>query len=216
MTVQKAQVLIATIEQGSEKFTTTFEKTKIQWRRIGSGKPLVLIHGGSGGWLHWVHNIEALASHYTLWLPDLPGCGESQDLAAPINVPRLAQALSQSIDSLIGVDAEVGIAGFSFGSYISTTVGAADPRIGALIAIAPPVDRYEFASVKMSEKAKFIVHGEEDELISIKTVRQFYAALPEPKELVIIDRANHLFDGQASEVGDALEELLEDYTCRTQ
>ena len=70
-------------------------------------------------------------------------------------------------------------------------------RIGALIAIAPPVDRYEFASVKMSEKPKFIVHGEEDELISVKTVRQFYAALPEPKELVVIDRANHLFDGQA-------------------
>lgn len=111
---------------------------------------------------------------------------------------------------------EMWAAGFSFGSYISTTAGAADPRIGALIAIAPPVDRYEFASVKISMKPKFIVHGEEDELISIKTVRQFYATLPEPKELVVIDRANHLFDGQASEVGDALEELLEDYTCRTQ
>ena len=106
-------------------------------------------------------------------------------------------------------------AGFSFGSYIATTAGADDARICALIAIAPPVDRYEFASVKLSQKPKFIVHGERDELISLKMVRHFYAQLAEPKELVEIDRANHLFDGQASEVGDALVELLEDFSCRT-
>ena len=111
---------------------------------------------------------------------------------------------------------EMWAAGFSFGSYIATTVGAEDDRICTLIAIAPPVDKYEFASVKQSTKPKFIIHGERDELISLKMVRHFYAGLLEPKELVEIDRANHLFDGQASEVGDALQDLLEDYSCRTQ
>jgi fermentation-respiration switch protein FrsA (DUF1100 family) len=67
----------------------------------------------------------------------------------------------------------------------------------------------------MSTKPKFVVHGERDELIPLKLVRGFYARLQEPKELVEIDRANHLFDGQASEVGDALVELLEDFSCRT-
>jgi fermentation-respiration switch protein FrsA (DUF1100 family) len=57
------------------------------------------------------------------------------------------------------------------------------------------------------------VHGESDELIPLKLVREFYARLQEPKEFVEIDRANHLFDGQASEVGDALEDLLTDFTC---
>jgi len=106
-------------------------------------------------------------------------------------------------------------AGFSFGSYIATTVGADDDRVCALIAIAPPVHTYEFASVKLSAKPTFIVHGERDELISLKAVRHFYAQLPEPKEMVEIDRANHLFDGQAGEVGDALADLLEDFTCTT-
>ena len=106
-------------------------------------------------------------------------------------------------------------AGFSFGSYVATTVGADDDRICALIAVAPPVDRYEFASMKLSSKPKFIIHGEEDELISLKAVRQFYAQLHEPKELVEIDRATHLFEGQASEVGDALEDLLRDFSCTT-
>jgi alpha/beta superfamily hydrolase len=113
-------------------------------------------------------------------------------------------------------DLEMWAAGFSFGSYIAMTSGADDDRICALIGIAPPVNRYEFASVKLSTKPKFIVHGESDELIPLKTVREFYGRLLDPKEFVEIDRANHLFDGQASEVGDALEDLLTDFSCGKQ
>lgn len=111
---------------------------------------------------------------------------------------------------------EMWAAGFSFGSYIAATVGAAEDRVCALIAIAPPVQTYEFAPVKVSPKPKFIIHGERDELISLEHVRRFYAQLQEPKELVEIDRANHLFNGQAGEVGDALVDLLEDFSCRMQ
>jgi alpha/beta superfamily hydrolase len=110
---------------------------------------------------------------------------------------------------------EMWAAGFSFGSYIAMTVGAEDHRVCALIGIAPPVDRYEYASVKLSTKPKFIIHGELDELISLKAVRAFYAQLQEPKELIEIDRASHLFDGQATEVGETLEGLLTDFSCRT-
>ena len=39
----------------------------------------------------------------------------------------------------------------------------------------------------------------------------FYGTLQEPKELVVIDGANHLFEGQTPEVGEALEDLLGDY-----
>ena len=113
-------------------------------------------------------------------------------------------------------DLELWAVGFSFGSYIAMTSGADDDRVCALIGIAPPVNRYELASVKSSTKPKFIVHGESDELIPLKAVREFYAQLQEPKEFVEIDRANHLFEGQASEVGDALEELLADFTCGKQ
>lgn len=133
------------------------------------------------------------------------GRGEQDDFRAAVDFV-----------ALLYPGAEIWAAGASFGSYVALTAGAADDRVCALIAIAPPVDRYDFSAVKQSTKPKFIVHGEQDELISIKLVREFYAQLPEPKELVVIDRANHLFEGQASEVGDALEELLGDFTCRTQ
>ena len=106
--------------------------------------------------------------------------------------------------------------GFSFGSYIATAAGAGDDRICALIAVAPPVHKYDFSAVKASPKPKFIIHGESDELIPLKLVREFYAQLHDPKELVEIDSANHLFEGQATEVGDALEDLLGDFSCTTQ
>jgi alpha/beta superfamily hydrolase len=110
-------------------------------------------------------------------------------------------------------EADLWAAGFSFGSYVAMTCGAEDDRVCALIGIAPPVDRYDYAVVRQSPKPKFIIHGERDELIPLRAVREFYARLDEPKELVEIDRANHLFDGQASEVGDTLEDLLMDFAC---
>jgi uncharacterized protein len=110
---------------------------------------------------------------------------------------------------------EMWAAGFSFGSYIALTAGALDDRICALIGIAPPVDRYDYAAVLASPKPKFLIHGEDDELIPLRAVREFYARLQEPKEFVEIDSANHLFDGQATEVGETLEGLLADFSCKT-
>ena len=106
--------------------------------------------------------------------------------------------------------------GMSFGAWVSMAVAAADDRATALIGISTPVNRWDFSPVSSSPKATFLIHGERDELIPLRAVREFYAQLQQPKELVVIDRANHLFDGQASEVGDALADLLEDYSCKTQ
>jgi alpha/beta superfamily hydrolase len=45
-------------------------------------------------------------------------------------------------------------------------------------------------------------------------MREFYARVPEPKELVTIDGADHLFDGKTSEVAEAVEELLGGFSGR--
>jgi uncharacterized protein len=108
-------------------------------------------------------------------------------------------------------DAELWAGGFSFGSYVALTVGAVDPRVRVLIGIAPPVDRYDFSAALASAKPKFLVQGGLDEICPLKTMYEFYARLPEPKELVVIDGADHLFDGRVLEVGDALEDLLVDF-----
>lgn len=113
-------------------------------------------------------------------------------------------------------------AGFSFGSWIALEVGAADPRVSVLIGIAPPWtfqrngqetsrEGYTWPNTLASEKPKFFVQGESDEVCAIQDMWLYYAKLKEPKELVVVDAANHLFEGHTPEVGEALEELLGDY-----
>lgn len=108
-------------------------------------------------------------------------------------------------------DLPIWAAGMSFGSWIAMTTGAEDTRVSLLLGIAPPVDRYDFEVLKTCNLPKFIIHGEEDELISIKEIRKFYAQIPEPKEMVTIEHADHLFEGKTALVGDAVEDLLADF-----
>jgi uncharacterized protein len=108
-------------------------------------------------------------------------------------------------------------AGFSFGAWVALEVGAADERVSALIAVAPPVatsvsgQAYTFERTLASTKPKFFIQGEADEVCPLEGMWAFYARLEEPKELVVIDAADHLFEGKAQEVGEALEDLLGDF-----
>ncbi|HET9262643.1 MAG TPA: alpha/beta fold hydrolase [Vicinamibacterales bacterium] len=114
-------------------------------------------------------------------------------------------------------EARLWSAGFSFGAWVALEAGAVDPRVSALIGIAPPVATsasgmsYEFPNTLASTKAKFFVQGEADEVCPLEALWQFYGRLEEPKEMVVIDGADHLFEGRTAEVGEALEDLLGDY-----
>jgi uncharacterized protein len=103
-------------------------------------------------------------------------------------------------------------AGFSFGSYVALTAGAEDARVHVLLGIGAAVDRYDYEAVSHSDKPKFLIHGEFDELIPLRAVKKFYAQLAEPKDLAIIDGADHLFNGKTMELGQSVEDLLKDFS----
>lgn len=114
-------------------------------------------------------------------------------------------------------DARLWAAGFSFGAWVALESGAQDDRVSALIGIAPPVatsisgQKYTFEHTLRSTKSKFFVQGEADEVCPLEAMWAFYAKVPEPRELVVIDAADHLFEGKTQEVGEALEDLLADF-----
>jgi uncharacterized protein len=130
------------------------------------------------------------------------GPGETEDFKAALDYMHAHFA-----------DLHLWAAGFSFGSWIALETGAADDRVTVLIGIAPPVTRegYDFANTKQSTKTKFFIQGEADDICLLQDMWKFYGELPEPKELVIIDAADHLFDGHTTEVGEALEDLVRDF-----
>jgi uncharacterized protein len=129
------------------------------------------------------------------------GRGEMDDFRAALDVMRGNYP-----------DAPLWAAGMSFGAWIALTVGAADPRVTTLLGIAPPLSRYDFDPVRTSAKPKFFIQGERDEICPLKEMQEFYARAADPKELVVIDAADHLFDGKVLEVADAIEDLLGDWS----
>jgi alpha/beta superfamily hydrolase len=128
------------------------------------------------------------------------GPGETDDFRAALAVMRERYAA-----------APLWTAGMSFGSWVAMTAGADDPRVSTLIGIALPVSRYDFSAVERSTKPKFFIQGEFDEICPLKEMRAFYARAAEPKELVVIEGADHLFDGKVTEVAHAVEDLLGDW-----
>ena len=108
--------------------------------------------------------------------------------------------------------APIWAAGMSFGSWIALSVGVDDPRVSTLIGISMPLSRYDFTPVAQTTKPKFFIQAERDEICPLKGAREFYARAAEPKELVIIDGADHVFDGKTTEVAEAIEDLLGDWT----
>ena len=100
--------------------------------------------------------------------------------------------------------------GHSFGSYVAMGVGARERRVALLMGIGLLVEDFDYDLVSEAEKPTFIIHGEADERCALVAVRRFYGTLAEPRELIVIDGADHAFDGHASELADGVEDLLAD------
>jgi hypothetical protein len=130
------------------------------------------------------------------------GAGEVADFVAAVD------ALAARYPGL-----PVWAAGYSYGAWLAMVTGAADARVSALVGIGAPLDSYDFSRAAASGKPKFLVHGERDEVCPIKAAQRHYGAMAEPRDLVVIDGADHLFDGRTGEVGDALRELLENFAA---
>jgi pimeloyl-ACP methyl ester carboxylesterase len=98
------------------------------WREFGGGPatapPLVLLHGGHGTWLHWLRNIDALASAQRLLVPDLPGYGESDALPLDAGLEGLVDMVGATLDQLVGENTAFDLAGFSFGGVVAGCLAA--------------------------------------------------------------------------------------------
>lgn len=128
-----AQLIIAEADARSEKYFAEFAPgLNLRWRRFGDGPPLVLLHGGHGSWLHWLRNIPALSAAFSLWLPDMPGYGDSDGPNEELDIRQVAQAVASSLAGLIGADTPIRLGGFSFGGLIATQLALLRPNIERL------------------------------------------------------------------------------------
>jgi 2-hydroxy-6-oxonona-2,4-dienedioate hydrolase len=101
--------------------------------------PLVLLHGGSGSWTHWLRNIEALlASGREVLAADLPGFGDSASPTGGSDADVLPEPVEAGLRSLLG-DGACDMVAFSFGGMVAGLLAAQYPaRVARLVLVGAP------------------------------------------------------------------------------
>jgi alpha/beta superfamily hydrolase len=105
--------------------------------------------------------------------------------------------------------------GFSFGSVVGLRVGCEEASVVELIGLGLPADYSNFDFLQTCAKPKLIVQGGSDTFGSRENVESVFAAMSEPKRLVIVEGADHFFAGQLENVGAAISEWLAERHLRT-
>ena len=123
-----AAAAIARVESRARHDETMCGDGTMSWRMWGDGRPLVLLHGASGSWRHWIRNIEPLAARFQVLVPDMPGYGDSATPPEPHTADGLADLVTAGLAAIAPVPVDV--AGFSFGGIIAGLVAA---RLGARV-----------------------------------------------------------------------------------
>jgi 2-hydroxy-6-oxonona-2,4-dienedioate hydrolase len=111
--------VIAALDRAGTRSTTSNGTGDVVWRIWGKGYPLVLLHGGTGSWMHWARNIEALSQDFMLLAPDTPGSGESATPTPPLSAERIAASLHAGIATIIGAETDFALCGFSMGGLLA-------------------------------------------------------------------------------------------------
>jgi 2-hydroxy-6-oxonona-2,4-dienedioate hydrolase len=127
---------LTALEAHCERVEQHLTTGSLVWRRMGNGPPLLLLHGGHGNWLHWARTLPELSQYFTLWLPDMPGYGEST-VTPQDGIDSLVDMLHQGLDQLIGAGSEVLLAGFSFGGLVAASLAARRAGISRLVLVGP-------------------------------------------------------------------------------
>jgi 2-hydroxy-6-oxonona-2,4-dienedioate hydrolase len=120
------EAITAEIASDAEVVKTPCGDGDLVWRRWGKGRPLVLVHGGSGSWTHWIKQIPAFKRDYEVWAVDMPGLGDSDMPPVPQIPATSGTMLALGLKSLIPREARAHVVAFS------TSPSPALPRLACL------------------------------------------------------------------------------------
>jgi alpha/beta superfamily hydrolase len=111
-------------------------------------------------------------------------------------------------------------AGFSFGSAVGLRAACTDPRVQAVVGVGTPVAPvaadaeeprvYTFEFLNDCRKPKLFVSGARDQFGPRAKLQTLIDSLPEPKKLVIIEGADHFFEGRLRELREAIESWVKE------
>jgi pimeloyl-ACP methyl ester carboxylesterase len=101
----------------------------------GTGRPLILLHGGLGSGEMFGPVLPTLADHHQVIVVDLQGHGRTADIDRPIDVRLMADDIAALVDHL-GLD-KPDVVGYSLGGGVALQVAARhSAKVGRLVAVS--------------------------------------------------------------------------------
>jgi len=135
---ESTRAFVSTVDSTAARQTTPCGSGSMTWRLWGAGRSLVLLHGASGSWTHWIRNILPLSAHFRLLVPDMPGFGDSDMPPEPHTAETLAGVTASGLDVVAQRGDHLDLAGFSFGGIIGGLVAAILGRRVRTLALVGP------------------------------------------------------------------------------
>lgn len=107
------------------------------WNQAAAN-PLVLLHGGSGSWNHWVRNVLPLSQTRAVWALDTPGLGDSELPVGAEDADDLSKPLALGL-AVLFKEEPVDMVGFSFGGLMAGFLAAQQPlHIKRMVLVGVP------------------------------------------------------------------------------
>ncbi len=146
----------------------------------GSGRPLVLLHGGLGSGEMFGPILPILAAAHQVILPDLQGHGRTADIDRPIEAALMADDIAELIDQL-GLD-RPDVAGYSLGGGVAMHLAFKYPgTIRRLVAASANVRRDAIPAEMLAQQGQ--VSSEAAELMKDTPMYQLYHRVaPRPED----------------------------------
>jgi len=119
----------------------------------GTGRPLVLLHGGLGSGEMFGPILPVLAEHHQVVVVDLQGHGRTADVDRPLDVRLMADDVAALVDNL-GLE-RPDVMGYSLGGGVALHTAARHPdKVRRLVLVSAAVRREAFYPELLSQQAQ--------------------------------------------------------------
>ncbi|HRP88457.1 MAG TPA: alpha/beta hydrolase [Edaphocola sp.] len=164
----------------------------IHYKKIGSGKPILLIHGFPNDSSNWDNVLPHLSKAYQYILIDLPGAGKSP-VCTPLTLTNMALSLKEVLDKE-NIDQALFV-GHSMGGYTTMEATQHFPeRIKAISLVHSLASGDSEATKQLRRKSILLINRDEkSKMVFLKTMAEaligktYKEMNPEASSIIIIN-----------------------------